>query len=157
MISFFFLFFFFIFRLCLFQVRMKFGKYFTFWCVFGSTCKTWSNWKSFPLTVKFKPFNFNIIYTFHLPSNQVTDWKTEKRESGLGKSPGDPPKPESSYIAPPHSPPCTDKYSISFSSTLFSFLPWLFFSPWTTSAPPSYSNPSPISMPRSSTACTRCT
>ena len=41
--------------------------------------------------------------------------------------------------------------------SLFYFFPWLFFSPWPTLAPLSCSNPSPISMPKSSTAFTRCT
>ena len=69
-----------IFRLCLFQVRMKFGKHFTPSCVFGSTCKTWLKGKSNPLTLKWEPFNCKILYTCKLPSNQVLWIENQTRE-----------------------------------------------------------------------------
>ena len=104
------------------------------------------------------PFTRKIIYTFHLPSNPILRTKNLKRERAAWESHNLwPPKPESNQIAPPHSPPCVSKYFISISSSLFFFLPWLFFSRWPTSAPLSYSNPSPISMPKLSNACTWCT
>ena len=104
------------------------------------------------------PFTCKIIYTFHLPSNPILRTKNLKRERAAWESHNlRPPKPESNHIAPPHSPPCVSKYFISISSSLFFFLPWFFFSRWPTSAPLSYSNPSPISLPKLSNACTWCT
>ena len=89
--------------------------------------------KTFLFTIKFYPFTRKIIYTIHLPSNLVL-WTENLRERKRERERERervaweshnlrPPKPESGQIALPYSPPCTCKYSISFSSSLFSFLP----------------------------------
>ena len=87
---------------------MELRKYFIPSRVFGCTCKIWSTWKLFPLTVKYSPFTHKFIYRSHLPSKPILQTlKPEERERAKRESHKlRPPNPEFGQITPPHSPPC---------------------------------------------------